>query len=147
MKYNPFYFEKGNVNRRKPEILQRIDFDQIDKNDNDKENFINLFKEQKFEKVFEQQIDDYILIFIPKIKKISHFIIVKDLLNIDDFGDKKNIFIELLEQKYESIVKDIPKLSLESLNKSENQKMIKDLSLLLHFFYKECGLKSLKKKN
>ena len=146
MKYNPFYFEKGNVNRRKPEILQRIDFDQIDKNDNDKENFINLFKEQKFEKVFEQQIDDYILIFIPKIKKISHFIIVKDLLNIDDFGDKKNIFIELLEQKYESIVKDIPKLSLESLNKSENQKMIKDLSLLLHFFYKECGLESLKKK-
>ena len=145
MKYDPFYSDKGNVNKRIPEILQKIDLEKIDPEE-EENNFVKLFKDQKFEKIFEQQIDDYILIFIPKIKKISHFIIVLKLLNIEDFGDKKSIFIELLEQKYETLVKDIPKLTNESLKELEIQKMIRNLSELLYFFYKECGLESLKKK-
>ena len=145
MQYNPFYFEKGNINKRKPEILEKIDLEKIDIEDTD-ENFIKLYRDQKFEKVFEQQIDDYILIFIPKITKFSHFIIVLKLLNIEDIGEKKHIFIELLEQKYEYLVKDIPKLSNESLKEKEVKTLINNLSSLLYFFYKESGLESLKKK-
>ena len=121
-------------------ILEKLNLEKMD------DYFIKFYAEKKFEKIFEQQLDEYMIIFTSKIEKFSHFPILLNLFDIKNIGSKKSDFIELLEQKYNSLVNKIPNLANESINEKESKKLIENLSILLHFFYKECGLESFKKK-
>lgn len=144
IEYDPYYNLENNkesyINKRNPIILEKLN---LEKMDND---FIEFYKSKKFEKIFEQQIDDYMLIFNSKIENFSHFRILLNLFDINNIDSKKGDFIGLLEQKYNSLVNKIPNLTNESIKEKESKELIDNLSILLHFFYKESGLESFKKK-
>lgn len=142
--YDPYYDLKNNkesyINKRNPIILEKLNLEKMD------DDFIKFYKEKKFEKIFEQQIDEYMIIFTSKIEKISHFSILLNLFDINNIGSKKRDFIGLLEQKYNSLINKIPNLNNKSIKEKESKELIENLSILLHFFYKESGLESFKKK-
>ena len=142
--FNPFYDLKDNqeryINKRNPEILDKLNFEKID------EDFINSYREKNFEKIFEQQMDQYMLTLTTKIENFSDFLIITKLFNIDNINNKKLEFIGLLEQKYNSLVKNINKVTDKSLEEKEVKEMIKNLAELLNFFCKKTELDSFKKK-
>ena len=138
--YDPYYQEDIYINKRNPEVLEKLDIEKFD------EDFIKFYREKNFELVFKNQIDDYILKMTSKIEKISHFITIIKLFNIDNIGNKKNDFIRLLERKYDFLIKKIKNFSEESLKEKESKEMIENLTELLYFFYDKCGLESFKNK-
>ena len=80
--------------KREPEILEKIDLDEIN------EQFIEDFKEMKFEKIFEANLDNFLLVFTNKIKKISDFDSIFKLININELGGRKENYLNQLKKKY-----------------------------------------------
>ena len=80
--------------KREPEILEKIDLDEIN------EQFIEDFKEMKFEKIFEANLDNFLLVFTNKIKKISDFDSIFKLININELGGRKENYLNQLKNKY-----------------------------------------------
>jgi len=142
--YDPYYDINNNnkiyMNKRNPEILEKLVLKEMNNE------FIEDYKKKNFEKIFEQQMPQYMLTMISKIEKLSDFLIILELFEINKITDKKNDFIGLLEQKYNLYVNKINEIDDESLKESENRDMIQNLSKLIYFFYKETGLDSFTKK-
>ena len=93
---NPNYLKK-----REPQILEKIDFEKI-KIDLEKknENFIKKFKEMEFEKIFATDLKNYLLLFTNKLKKISDFDIIFQMINIDALGSEKSTYLTQIKNKY-----------------------------------------------
>ena len=141
MEYDPYYFPetKTHINKRSPEILGKLNFDEMD------EEFKQFYRNYNFELVFKDKLDSYISLLISKIKTIYHFELILDLININNIGDKLSNFTELLEDKYESSIKK-PGFFNETKEEIEINKVINPLFKLFKFFLQQTNLESLKRK-
>ena len=77
-------------------------------------------------------MDRYLLKLCSKINKISDFNIILKLINIDNLKENKNIYIELLNDKYGQYVTNN---ILLSLGNEKLQKAINIISVLSNIFY------------
>ena len=121
--YDIYYSENRYVNKREPEILEKIDLKEAD------DNFIQKFKDMKFEKLFpENNLDNFLIIFTNKIKRISDFDIIFKIININELKEKKKSYLKKLKNKYNLAIKaDANNLS------EENENLIKSLVNLTIF--------------
>ena len=120
--YDKYYSDQNYINKREPEILQKIDFDETN------EKFIESFKEMKFEKIFENNLDNFLLIFTNKIKKISDFNTIFKLININELGSQKVTYLKQLKNKYNIVIKTKPNDLSE-----EDENLIKSMVNLITF--------------
>ena len=99
--YDEYYTNSYYWKKREPKILEKIDFEKI-KIDLEKKNeiFINKFKEMEFEKIFANDLQNYLLVFTNKLKKITDFDIIFKMINIDALGAAKNIYLKQIKNKY-----------------------------------------------
>ena len=103
--FNPYY-KKGEYPKKvDPNIFNLINLDDVDGD------FINYFKNLKFEYIFMLKLADYIKTITSKIKKISNFNTVIKLINIENLKDIENkyilIYLEYLKKKYDIIKKEV----------------------------------------
>ena len=120
--YDKYYSESRYENKREPEILEKIDFEEID------DIFIQKFKDMNFEKIFEKNLDNFLLIFTNKIKRISDFDIIFKIINIKELGEKKKTYLKQLKNKYNIAIKN----NANNLSES-NENLIKSLVNLTIF--------------
>ena len=99
-RYNKYYSEDIYIKKREPEILSKIDFEEIN------DEFIKKFRDMKFEKIFKDDIDNFYLIFTNKIKKINDYNIILQLIDINSLGDSKSDYLKQLKNKYNIVIKD-----------------------------------------
>ena len=120
--YNKYYTEDRDnyIKRREPEILSKLDFEEMN------DEFIQKFKNMKFEKIFKNDIDNFYLIFTNKIKKINDFNIILKLIDINSLGDSKSDYLKQLKNKYNLVIKD-GELT------EHNENLIKALANLIYF--------------
>ena len=118
-KYNPFYNSRNKddieryKNQRKTSIFDNINFR------DPTEEFKEIFKKLKFEIMFKENIIEYINKIVSKIKDISTFGTVMELIDTNNIGKRKNDYYNLLNEKYVFIIKDeIRYLEGEELNKA-----------------------------
>ena len=104
--YNPYFNikeeddEEKYSRNRDVTILDCIDFDKKD------ERFIDSFHKLDFERIFRKNISEFLNRIVSKIKSISNFGIVLDLIRIDSIEDNtKKEYFRLLKNKYEEYVK------------------------------------------
>ena len=123
-RYNPYYFEQKYSHKVDPDIFDLIDLDNI----NDEN--IQYFRSMNFEYIFRDLIHDYISKITSKIKNISNFYVVIQLINIEEIEAKnKFILLDYLNKKYDDIVNiEIKKLENIELNKAI--KVIAHLAIL-----------------
>ena len=96
-KFNPYYIESKYSNKVDCGIFDFLALDHIDNI------FIKDFKLMNFEKIFKDNISDYIKKFVEKINNIQNFDTVIQLINIKNL-DNKNIYLDLLNKKYDNII-------------------------------------------
>ena len=122
-KYNPYYKEEEYKFRREAYILDDLTFEyDIDSIDEDvlKEHsiFIETFKSLEYEDIFKNNMVKFIDTMINKIKDISSFDTIIDLIRVDKIEEKAKEYLEKLKNKYELIVKpEIEKLSDDKLKR------------------------------
>ncbi len=92
--YDKYYSDDKYINKRDPEILDKIDLEEVN------EIFVSKFKGMKFEKKFGNNLNNYLLLFTNKIKKISDFDIVFKLIDIKELGSKKDTYLKQIKNKY-----------------------------------------------
>ena len=120
--YDKYYLEERYANKREPEILEKIDLEDIN------DNFLEKFKEMNFEKIFEKSLENFLMIFTNKIKKISDFDNIFKLININNLGSKKTTYLRQLKNKYNIAIKSrVNELS------ENNESLIKSLVNLTTF--------------
>ena len=120
--YDKYYSEERYANKREPEILEKIDLEDIN------DNFIEKFKAMNFEKIFEKNLSNFLLTFTKKIKKISDFDNIFKLININNLGEKKSLYLKQLKSKYDIAIKSrVSELS------ENNENLIKSLVNLTTF--------------
>ena len=104
--YDEYYTNPNYLKKREPQILEKIDFEKI-KIDLEKknENFIKKFKEMEFEKIFATDLKNYLLLFTNKLKKISDFDIIFQIINIDALGSEKSTYLTQIKNKYLLVLK------------------------------------------
>ena len=101
IKDNVYYFENKYISKREPDIiLSKIDLEE--KN----EEFIQKFREMKFEKMFEKDLDNFCVIITNKIKTINDYNIILKLVDIDALGNSKSKYIKLLKDKYKGAIQE-----------------------------------------
>ena len=100
--YNKYYTEDSEsyIKRRDPDILSRIDFEEIN------DEFILKFKNMKFEKIFKTDISNFYLIFTNKIKKLNDFNIILKLIDVDALESDKTDYLRQLKNKFNLAIKD-----------------------------------------
>ena len=96
-KFNPYYMEIRYCNKVDCDIFDALVLDYIDNI------FIEDFKQMNFEKIFKDNISDYIKKFFEKINNIQNFDTVIQLINIKNL-ENKNIYLDLLNKKYDNII-------------------------------------------
>ena len=126
-KFDIYYIEDNYINRRELNFLDRIDFD-------DKENdWINSFKESKFENIFSNDIDNFILKLVSKIRKLEDLGRVINIINEDEIKkmNKMDYLIGLLRRKALNLMKNSD--SLKGLT-IENEKLLalKNLFIIIY---------------
>jgi len=120
--YDKYYSEERYAHKREPEILEKIDLEDIN------DNFIEKFKAMNFEKIFENDLSNFLVTFTKKIKKISDFDNIFKLININNLGEKKSIYLKQLKSKYNIAIKSrVSELS------ENNENLIKSLVNLTTF--------------
>ena len=102
--YDEYYTNSYYLKRREPKILEKIDFEKIDL-EKKNENFIKKFKEMEFEKIFATDLKNYLLLFTNKLKKISDFDIIFQMINIDALGSEKSTYLTQIKNKYLLVLK------------------------------------------
>ena len=129
--YNPYYKEDKYIDKRDPYIFDYINID--DKN----EQFIETFKKLEFEKMFKDNIIEFLIRMISKIKSISNFGTVLELINIKKIS-KVNEFYNLLKDKYENVIK----IQIDSLTGEQLDEAIKIISKFVDIIFlheKNCN--------
>ena len=91
--------------------------------------FIDTFKYLRFEIIFEKDIVGFLNKITSKINNISTFNVILEIIDIKKIGDKLNVYFELIQEKYENIIKK----EIESLNDKE---LDKGIEILTKFFIK-----------
>ena len=110
--YNPYYIEPKYSNKVDCSIFDSFDLNKIDNE------FIGDFRRMNFEKIFKDNISEYIKKFIEKIKDIQNFDTVIKLINIKNI-ENKNIYLESLKKRYDNIISnEIGLLSDENLKEA-----------------------------
>ena len=105
-KYNPYYSNKDEAdidrykNNRETEIFNSLNFKDPSKA------FKETFKLLNFEKMFKENIIEFINKIVSKIVDISTFSTVMELINLDRIKEKKKEYFSLLKEKYELIIKN-----------------------------------------
>ena len=100
---NPYYIEDKYSYKRECDIFDKIDLNKVDNE------FIQLFKECNFEDIFIENITEYLNKMTSKIKEISSFNIIIDLINVNEISQIDNYF-GLLKKKFNYIIKKKIKL-------------------------------------
>ena len=110
--YNPYYNEEKYYNQVDSDIFNSFDLNNID------DEFIEDFRKMGFENIFKESISEYINKLISKIKTISNFDAILKIININEITEK-NIFLDSLNKKYDSIIKpEIGLLTDKKLNEA-----------------------------
>lgn len=119
--YDLSYHDNRYKNKRTPDILNKIDLETIDNNSKEK------FKQMEFEKIFEEDLGNYLLALEKKIHKITDFDIILELININKLGTTtKSKYLKDLNNKYNIVIR-------ESKLSDSNEKIIKSLANLTYF--------------
>ena len=118
--YDVYYSDSRYIKKRDPDILDKLDLEKIDKN------FIKEFEKCQFEKIFKDDLQNYILKIVNKIKKITDLDIIIKLINLNNLEDEKSRYLDLLKSKY--------KMAIKSSELSDNNEIIiKSLANLINF--------------
>ena len=127
-KFDPYYDIKEDIyeDRRELNFIDKINFD-----DKDKE-WIDKFKEAKFENIFKNFIEKYIQKLISKINKTEDLGIVISLINENEIKelDKMDYLLRELKKKAIYCIKNH-----HSINETKTRKNISALSSLFKLFY------------
>ena len=129
--YNPYYNiddindNKKYEDKRDLNILDYLNFE----NEYIPQGFIDTFKYLRFEIIFEKDIVGFLNKIASKINNISTFNVILEIIDIKKIGDKLNVYFELIQEKYENIIKK----EIESLNDKE---LDKGIEILTKFFIK-----------
>ena len=110
--------------------MDKINYDERESN------WIEEFKSSNFEYIFRNDIENYILKLVFKIKKIEDFNIVIDIIDEDKIKklEKIEYFLELLRKKALSLMKNFD--SMKELNKENKDEKLSALINLLKIIYK-----------
>ena len=96
--YNPYYKEERFKYLVDINIFDLFDFNNIDNE------FIEDFRNMRFENIFKENINEFINKIFSKIKKISDFDHIIKIINIKNIEDK-NIFLNILIKACNKIIK------------------------------------------
>ena len=129
-KHNPFY-NKENINFSNKRELDILDLFNLNDINND---FVHDFKGMGFESIFKDKLPEYIKKIMDKIKTVKNFIPTIELINIDNL-DNKNLFLDILNKKYENIIVNNIK-NLKSQDLKEAIDVIVQITLK-NYFYKD----------
>ena len=115
VEYNPYYRESKYSHQIDcNDIIDLIDLSKIDYQ------FIEDFKNMRFEIIFKYNIVEYISKMVGKINKITDFETIIILINVKYIEDK-NILLEQLKAKYDNIItNEIDSLTNENLEEAIN---------------------------
>ena len=137
-KYNPYYNIENEddieryKNNREIVIFNNIDFKKA--SNAFKQNFVIL----NFEKMFEENLQEFINTILSKIEDIPSFGTVMEIISVDRLRNKKKVYYDLLKEKYESvIVKEITKL--KGVKETELDETVKILSKFISRIFLEEG--------
>ena len=128
-KYNPYYNNKDEndikryKNNREVSIFNDMQFNEPT------EAFKETFKQLNFEKIFEENIMDFINKIVSKIEEIPIFGTVMELIDIKRIENKKVDYYNLLKEKYEFIFKN-------QIQLLEGEKLTKAIKILSEFISK-----------
>ena len=131
IQYDPYYNiddindKKKYEDKRDLNILDYLNFE----NEYIPQGFIDTFKYLRFEIIFEKDIVGFLNKITSKINNISTFNVILEIIDIKKIGDKLNVYFELIQEKYENIIKK----EIESLNDKE---LDKGIEILTKFFIK-----------
>ena len=124
--YNPYYIEPKYHSKVDADIFNSFDLNSID------DEFVEDFRKMKFEKIFEQNIGEFINKLTSKIKSISNFDAIIKLINIKNIKEK-NVFLDSLSKKYDSIIRnEIGLLTGKDLD--EAIKVVAKISLINYIY-------------
>ena len=120
--YDIYYQDENFISKRDVEIFELLNFSKID------DEFIQKFKEMKFEEIFKNKLDNFIMALIKKIKTIKDFDNILKLINIEKIEDKdiKSGYIKSLKDTYKNIINNTNLVE-------ENKILIKSISKLIYF--------------
>ena len=121
--YSIYYSDEIYINKRDPEILSKINLEDVN------DEFIQKFREMKFEEIFKFDLENFLLVFLNKIKNISDFDILLKLINIDFLDDKKSFYLKSLKNKFHVVIKS------NNITKDDEIK-IKNLVNLSYYIYR-----------
>jgi len=125
--YDVYYTDDDKyINERNVDIFNKINFESVD------EEFINEFKKCNFELKFKNQIDRYLIKLFEKMKNIEDFDTILKLININNLAGKKDEYLKLLNQKYDSLINEFS-FNSEKEDEKTYEKKIDSLSLLTNF--------------
>ena len=115
--YNPYYQDINYKYKREAYILDDLIFEYDIYNTDEKYKkeyfqFIQTFKALEYEDIFKDNLVKFIDLMINKIKDLSSFDTVMNLIRIEKIQDKVKEYIEKLKNKYEIIIKS----EIENLN-------------------------------
>ena len=133
IQYDPYYNiddindKKKYEDKRDLNILDYLNFE----NENIPQGFIDTFKYLRFEIIFEKDIVGFLNKITSKINGVSTFNVILEIIDIKKIGDKLNVYFELIQEKYENIIKK----EIESLNDKELDKGIEILTKFYIKFY------------
>ena len=99
MNYDIYYKDDKYIDLRDPKIFDKIDFNTVN------EKFVKKFQEYEFEKLFVNKLNIFLSKLIEKIEKLSHFSIILQLIDINKLNEKKSKYLQLLNNKYENLIK------------------------------------------
>ena len=129
-KYNPYYTEDKYSYKRDTYI-----FDYISLDDNDQK-FIEAFKKLDFETIFKDKTIEFLNKIISKIKNISNFGIILEIIDIKKISEIDEFFTQI-KNKYENI-----KIQIDSLTDNELNQAVKVLAKFFDLVYiheKSCN--------
>ena len=129
-KYNPYYDYKEikYSNKVDTDIFDSFSLSNID------DDFIENFREIKFELVFKENIHKYISKIVSKIRKMSDFENIIKLINFNLIKNR-NIILDALVKRYDNILGK----GIDNLNDAKLDEAIKIVAYLafINFIYKE----------
>ena len=127
--FNPYYREDCYSYKRDSYIFNYLNLD-----DDNNNQFIKTFRKLNFEKMFEDNINEFLNKMVSKIQNIYNFGTVLELIDIKKIS-KVNDYLCLLKDKYEYIMKK-DKIALTSEQLKETGKIIGNFFDLLYNYEK-----------
>ena len=119
--YDIYYQDDEYRKRREPQILNKIDIEKID------DEFIKRFEEMNFEKIFENYLEQYLMVFMIKIQKITDFDVILKLINIKKLGHSAIFYLKTIKNTYGIVIREC------ELTEEDNKAQIQSISNLTFF--------------